>query len=247
MSEPSAAAARLDEIARIYDAAGDFDGVLTGFAWELLRGRLHDGARVLELGCSSGVMTALLAAHPGVAALTVVDGSRAYLDDVAARLAPRPGLEVRFEHALFEDYRPAERHDDVIMARAVEHLAAPRPVLAAARGWLTERGQLHVMVPNALSFHRLLGVAMGLLPEPHALNERDRAYGHHRVYDADSLAAELEGAGWEVVEAGGSFLKFLSNAQMQALPPPVWDGLHRLGASFPRHCAELYARCRPRR
>jgi hypothetical protein len=132
------------------------------------------------------------------------------------------------------------------MARALEHLASPQPVLRAASGWLAAGGELHVMVPNAWSFHRLLGVAMGMLPEPHALNDRDRAYGHHRVYDPETLRVELEGAGLEVVEESGSSLKFLSNAQMHALDPSLWGALEVVGRRFPAHCAEIYARCRVR-
>lgn len=230
---------RLDAIAAVYDAQADYDGVLTGHAWALLRPRIAPGARVLEMGCSSGVMTRLLAAH--VRELWVVDGSRAYLDSVAAALGR---ADVRFEHALFEEYAPPVRFDAIVMARALEHLVDPRPTLRRVAGWLADGGELHVMVPNARSFHRLIGVAMGLLPAPDALNERDVAFGHHRVYDPTTLRGELEGAGLEVVEEGGSSLKFLANAQMHALDPKLWDALRIVGAGFPGNAAEIYARCR---
>jgi SAM-dependent methyltransferase len=237
---------KLEQIASIYDAAADYDGVLTVHAWELLRPRIPAGAHVLEMGCSSGVMTRYLAKHAG--RLRVVDGSRTYLEDVRAKLAADGTDEkVRLDHALFEDYAPEERFDAIVMARAVEHLAEPGPVLRKVAGWLGPDGELHVMVPNAWSFHRLIGVAMGLLPEPHALNERDRAYGHHRVYDPVTLRAELEAAGLEVVEEAGSSLKFLANAQMHALDAKLWDAFEKVGRQFPAHGAEIYARCRVRR
>ncbi|GAC1352463.1 MAG: hypothetical protein NVS3B20_10220 [Polyangiales bacterium] len=233
---------RLEEIAKVYDAAKDYDGVLTRFAWDLLRSRIAKSSCALEMGCSSGVMTAYLADH--VRELWVVDGSKKYLEEVAAKIARK---DVRYDHCLFEDYTPATKFDDIIMARAVEHLPNPRPVLEKVKSFLKEGGSLHVMVPNALSFHRLVGVAMGLIAEPHALNDRDRAYGHHRVYDHASLRKELEGSGFEVVEEGGNSLKFLSNAQMIALEPSLWDALYQVGNRFPAHCAEIYARCRVRR
>jgi 2-polyprenyl-3-methyl-5-hydroxy-6-metoxy-1,4-benzoquinol methylase len=235
---------RLEEIARVYDATKDFDGILTRYAWELLAPRIPRDGRVLEMGCSSGVMTQHLAAH--AQSLWVLDGSRKYLDDVAAKI---PRHDVRYELGLFEEWSPPEHvaFDAIVMARALEHLADPRPTLERVARWLTVRGEVHVMVPNALSFHRLVGVAMGMIPEPHALNDRDRAYGHHRVYDPATLRAELEGAGFEVLEEGGSCLKFLSNAQMQALDPKLWDAFYEVGKQFPAHRAEIYARCRPRR
>jgi SAM-dependent methyltransferase len=235
---------KLEQIATIYDAAADYDGVLTVHAWELLRPRIARGARVLEMGCSSGVMTRYLAKHTST--LRVVDGSRKYLDDVRTLLDQDGHADVRLDHALFEDYVPGATFDAIVMARAVEHLAAPGPVLRKVAGWLAPGGELHVMVPNAWSFHRLVGVAMGLLPEPHALNDRDRAYGHHRVYDPTTLRAELEAAGLDVVEEAGSSLKFLANAQMHALDPKLWDAFEKVGRQFPAHGAEIYARCRAR-
>ena len=231
---------RLEGIAGIYDAASDFDGVLTRFAFRFLSPRLS-GGRTLEMGCSSGVMTALLIGR--VSALEVVDGSRSYLDQVAERLGRR---EAVFHHSLFEDFEPRGGFADIVMARALEHLEDPGSVLRRVANWLEPGGTLHVMVPNALSFHRLIGVAMNILPEPHGASERDRMFGHRRVYDPNSLRGELERAGFEVLEEGGVFLKFLSNAQMATLDPALWEALYQVGRSFPRHAAEIYARCRAR-
>jgi 2-polyprenyl-3-methyl-5-hydroxy-6-metoxy-1,4-benzoquinol methylase len=234
--------ARLDEIARGYDPFRDYDGVLRKFAWNILRERIAKDARVLEMGCSTGVLTLPLAEH--VRDLWVVDGSKTYLDEVARKLAGKP---VRLDLAFFEDYAPGVTFDHVVMAGAVEHLREPRPVLEHVRSWLGTTGELHVFAPNARSFHRLVGVAMGMLPDPFALNERDHAMGHFRVYDADTLCAELEGAGMEILEVAANSLKFLSNAQMMQLDPKLWDALFEVGKQFPKNGAETYVRCRARR
>lgn len=232
---------KLEAIARVYDAATDFDGVITGFAWEILSPRLS-GKRTLEMGCSAGVMTKLLSER--VERLEVVDGSKKYLDEVARKIARK---DVAYHHALFEHFHPTGVFDDIVMARALEHLPDPAPVLAAVRDWLAPEGQLHVMVPNALSFHRLIGVAMGMLSNPHDLSERDQRFGHHRVYDPERLAEELSRAGLEILEQQGILLKFLSNAQMMTLEPALWKACNEVGKQFPRHGTEIYARCRARR
>ena len=60
------------------------------------------GTSILEMGPAEGVMTRLLV-DTGKA-LTVVEGSRAFCDAIAAR---HPGVEV--VHSLFEDYAPAKK------------------------------------------------------------------------------------------------------------------------------------------
>ena len=61
-------------------------------------------------------------------------------------------------------------------------MADPVGVMRRIASWLLPGGRLHVVVPNSASLHRLLGVEMGILSAPDDLSERDKAYGHRRVY-----------------------------------------------------------------
>src|SRR5262250_282290 len=73
------------------------------------------GASILEMGPAEGVMTRLLV-DTGKA-LTVVEGSRAFCDAIAAR---HPGVEV--VHSLFEDYAPTKRFDNIVLGHVLEHV-----------------------------------------------------------------------------------------------------------------------------
>jgi SAM-dependent methyltransferase len=229
---------KLDAIASVFDVTRDFDAVLAGWGFEILRDRLSRG-RTLEMGCSSGVMTARLC--DWVSSLDVVDGSSRYLEGVRARVSRS---DLGLFCALFEEFEPTHRYDDIVLARGLEHVRDAVAVLRRAGRWLSPGGQLHVIVPNAWSFHRLVGVEMGLLSDAHDLSERDRMLDHQRVYDPPSLRRDLETAGFEIVETSGIVLKFLPNSEMAALPPALVEGYFRLGLDWPDHCAEIYARCR---
>src|SRR5687768_8748246 len=60
---------------------------------------LIEEGRALELGCSDGLMTEMIAAR--VARLDVVDGSRKFLRKASQRQLPN----VRFIYSLFEQFR----------------------------------------------------------------------------------------------------------------------------------------------
>src|SRR5262249_5026143 len=151
------------------------------------------------------------------------------------------GPHVVFHHALFEDFAPPRRFDDIVMARALEHLDDPVGLLRTMRAWLEPGGRLHLVVPNAQSLHRRLGVHMGMLDRPGGLGGRDHKYGPRRVYDDDLLRCHVREAGWRVEQLTGVFLKPLSNAQMTAFAPELLDALFEVGRELPRYCAELYA------
>jgi len=66
----------------------------------------------------------------------------------------------------------------------LEHVEDSVEVLSDVRAW---GKRLIMLVPNALSIHRLVAVEMGLLEAPDAFNELDQRLGHRRVYHPDLL------------------------------------------------------------
>ncbi len=231
----AADAATLDAIGRAYDPsnpAEQFDYWLKRLQIGCIAGRLR-GEAVLELGCATGEFTTLLA--PLVRTLDVVEGS-AYNIEVASVRVP----DARFVHSMWEEFRPEHRYSDVVMCNALEHVGAPVALLEHVATWLEPGGCLHVVVPNGLSLHRLVGVEMGMLPEPLHLSEGDIAQGHTRNYTLDTLLADVRAAGLSSVHVQPVFLKVLPNREMLDWDWSLVQALHRVAQRFPEHGAELY-------
>lgn len=195
------------------------------------------GGNVLELGCFAGFSTSLL--HGIVQKLTVVDLSEENLELTRGRLGDAAAT-VRLVHAAWEDFTPSEQYSDIVMWRGLEHVVDPVSLLRQMRGWLEPEGRVHIVVPNALSLHRRVGVAMGLLNEVHELNERDHEVGHQRVYDRALLIRHLNEAGIQPIHWQGMYLKPLSNSQMLNWPEPLIRAFYEVGRELPDYCAEVY-------
>jgi 2-polyprenyl-3-methyl-5-hydroxy-6-metoxy-1,4-benzoquinol methylase len=232
---------RLEHVADWFSAYEGFNGRLVRYSFEALRPHFR-GARCLELGSADGQMTEMLLDI--FDEVTSVDGSPTYVQQVGERIGDRRGF--RIEQSLFEEYSTEQRFDTVVATHILEHVDDPVDVIRRALDWTAPDGRLVVAVPNALSIHRLVAVEMGLLADPHELNERDRRLGHRRVYDPDGLRGDLEQAGWTVELSGGVFLKVLTNAQIEEwFTPEMEQGFYRLGERFPQNSAEIYAVCSP--
>jgi 2-polyprenyl-3-methyl-5-hydroxy-6-metoxy-1,4-benzoquinol methylase len=213
----------------------DFDKRLIRFRYQTLQPYLS-GPDGLELGPAEGMMTRLLL--PYFARLTVVDGAKDLLDHIP----DAPNL-IKV-HSLFEHYEPERLFDTIVMEHILEHIDDPCSLLRRARNWLKPSGRILVGVPNGLSIHRLAAVKMGLLSEPCALNARDHALGHRRVYTTRTLRSDLEAAGLRVTAQGGVFFKPVSNQQIQEQwTEQMIQGFYELGKDFPERAAELYAVC----
>ena len=118
-------------------------------------------------------------------------------------------------------------------------------VLATAARWLKPQGRLIVIVPNALSLHRRLAVAMGLTRAADELGESDVRLGHRWVFTIARMEANLAKAGLKVVRQAGWLTKPLPQAMMTDYSDALLEGLMKLGDELPmEHACFLAFDCR---
>jgi len=232
---------RLDAIATAHDTRADFDGVLARYTAQIIGPRVK-GLRVIEAGCSTGVVTEGLVAV--AAEVHVVEGSPIYADAVRAACPTVSSVTC----SLFEEFHPAEPADAVVAAGVLHHLEDPVGILRRMACWIRPGGAIHVSVPNMTSLHRRLGVAMGLNRSVYDTSPRNVRFEQPGRYDAARLHRDLSAAGLEVSESFGFFLKPLPHEFMNRLelPEAVLDGLFRLGQEFDDLACQIYAEARTR-
>lgn len=224
---------RLQALAPDFSSEHGFNARLIDFRFDAMRPFLEGRRSCVELGSSDGRMTERLATI-FADDLTAVDGTQAYVDEVARRLP-----QVHAVHSLFEEYAPGRTFDAAVLGHVLEHVAEPVAVLEAARDLLEPGGVAIVTVPNAGSIHREIGVAMGILAKTTELNDDDRRIGHRRVYTRDELVEDVEASGLETQHVGGVYLQPLSNGQIEQWPEELIQAFYEVGKLHPELCAEL--------
>lgn len=213
----------------------DFDKRLIRYRYETIKPKLN-GQSGLELGPAEGEMTQFLLND--FEQLTVVEGAA----DLLAQIPSHPNL-IKV-HALFEDFKPTQLFDSIILEHVLEHVDDPVGLLRRVKNWLSPSGRIFLGVPNGNSIHRLVAVKMGLLENPCQLNPRDLTLGHRRVYTPETFRADIEKSGLKVLEMGGVYFKPLSNGQIQEhWTEEMIQGFYEMGKDFPAYAAEIYAVC----
>lgn len=201
------------------------------------------GGTALELGCSDGFMTELLA--QSVDQLDVIDASESFIVEAEKRALPN----VSFHCSLFEEYETGTQYDYIFASFVLEHVLDVAPVLATVKRHLKKEGRFFAVVPNARALSRQLALHMGLIEELTALTENDLKFGHRRVYDRVHFNRDLEAAGFRQISQGGIMLKILADFQMdelistQFLKDEHIDGLYALGLEYPDLCGALFSIC----
>jgi 2-polyprenyl-3-methyl-5-hydroxy-6-metoxy-1,4-benzoquinol methylase len=187
------------------------------------------GPEVLEMGAGDGRWTVEIIGRFGHS--SVVDGSRKLLQN----LKTAHGDKVACHESFFEDFLPPNgaRFDTVVATHILEHVHEPVAVLQRSRQWLAPGGRMILVVPNATSLHRRLGVKMGHLKTVYDFSERDYALGHQRIYDMETLKSHALASGYKIVHARGFQLKILPFAMMADFPEPLFKALFDMGDELP--------------
>ena len=203
------------------------------YCFSILKRYWREG-NVLEMGPAEGVMTELMA--PTGKALTVVEGSALFCDSLRLRFP-----QIRVVQALFEDFNPEDRFDNIVLGHVLEHVQDPFEILTRVRRWLKPGGCVFAAVPNARSLHRQGAVIMGLLSREDELNDLDQHHGHRRVFNPESFRSVFTQAGLRVDIFGGYFLKPVSNSQIESSwTPAMIEAFMQMGERYPDIAGEIY-------
>jgi cyclopropane-fatty-acyl-phospholipid synthase len=107
---------------------------------------LHDGQRILELGCGWGSLTLFMAERFPSADITAVSNSHSQREFILSE-ARRLGLpNVRVITADMNEFQAEGVFDRIVSVEMFEHMSNWRGLLTRARGWLRPEGRLFLHV-----------------------------------------------------------------------------------------------------
>lgn len=199
---------------------------------------------LLELGSYKGGFTKRLLPH--FADITCVEVS----DIAIAEARQKLGDRVRFVNDRFEEATLPKRYDNIVLTHVLEHLDNPVQVLQRInKDWLTEKGRLFLVCPNANAPSRQIAVKMGLISHNTAVTTAEAEHGHRCTYTLDTLERDAISGGLRVVHRSGIFFKALANFQWDRLlqtdiiSKEYLDGCYKLGQQYPDLCASIFLLC----
>ncbi len=209
---------------------------------ELLRERftalgVDSSIPVADIGVGCGLTTQLLARN--FADLTCIDIAKTRLDEVR-QLGMWPDSVKTLCGDAATVALPHHHFGHVFMIGLLEHCPDPEKVLANVKPSLVPGGRVHILVNNAGSLHRHLGVALGLIDDVRSLCEADLIQGHYRTYTPDQLLFQVEDAGFDIDHFDLHYMKPLPTRLMEKLSPEINRAFAELGRKFKQLSAYIY-------
>lgn len=199
---------------------------------------------LLELGSFQGDFTRRLL--PYFDDITCIDASDVAIEK-AKEITPK---NVKFICSVFDEVQLSQRYDNIILTHVLEHLDNPVHILTRInREWLSERGRLFLVCPNANAPSRQIAVKMGLITHNSAITPAEARHGHRCTYTLDTLERDASAAGLSIVYRSGIFFKALANFQWDRIlttdiiSKEYLDGCFKLGQQYPDLCASIFLMC----
>ncbi|MFO0565393.1 MAG: class I SAM-dependent methyltransferase [Polyangiaceae bacterium] len=237
-----------------YESEDWFETVLVHVRREEVLNALgkHPHASVLEIGCG---LEPLFPFVRDFQRWVVIEPVPSFVE-CARRAALTHARGARVE--VLEGFVETREHEltdrgpfDYVVASSVLHeVPDPRRLLAALRQLSGPETRIHVNVPNVRSLHRLLALEAGLISDVFAVSEMERRFQRSTRFDAETLRATCEAAGFRVEELWTYFLKPFTHSQMARLVDarvvsrPVVEALARMTRYVPDLGAEIGAQLR---
>lgn len=140
----------------------------------------------------------------------------------------------------------AARYDFILLSSLLHEIPDSKRLLDATARLCGPTTIVHINVPNARSFHRLLALEMGIIGNLFEPSQTQQRMQQSHTFDLESLAQLVSQSGFQVVEQGSFFIKPFTHAQMASLQAAglmtdlMLDGLYKLSKHFPDNGSEIF-------
>ncbi len=110
------------------------------------RAEIHDGQRILELGCGWGSLALWMSQHYPRCQITAVSNSSSQKGYIESMIQQRHLRNLRIVTADMNDFEPAQSYDRVISVEMFEHMRNYERLMARIASWLVDGGKLFVHI-----------------------------------------------------------------------------------------------------
>ena len=172
--------------------------------------------------------------------ISTVDEFLGFLRDDVQKAAEEKGVEMELLYAGEDNSKLI----DCVSAAKTEGMdaGALKDIVSTAN----QKTVIHINVPNAYSFHRILAVESSIIKNVKDKGDRNILLQQNRVFDLDLLIRMVEECGLKVVERGSYFIKPFTHEQMQKMldekiiNDQILDGLYKMTEHFSDYGSEIY-------
>jgi len=206
----------------------------------------YKAMNILEIGCGPTPIFSFLDKFKNY---VIVEKSKVFSEN-ALRLSKKYSQgKIAILNGKLEDVKdriPRLKYDVIIISSVLHEVENSDEIISILRAFCEPTTIVVAIVPNADSIHRLLAVESNLIKSKYDDSDTDKIYNRRVHYDRKTFRLLFLRNGYDVINIYTFFIKFLSNAQLEAilnqgiLNYDVLYGFEKLSSYLPYYGAEIF-------
>ena len=204
----------------------------------------YNHKHLLEVGCG---LESIFLNFSSYEKLTVVEPAEMFYVKAQEDVKKAKNKNVNIVKALLEDADfKNEKFDFILVSSLLHEIPNQQTFLKTLHKISNSDTVIHINVPNAKSFHRLLAVEMGLIKNEYEMSASNIQFQQQRVFDLDALKNIVEADNFKVVESGSYSFKPFTHSQMQnminnkTITEQMLDGFYKMEKYLPGLGSEIF-------
>jgi SAM-dependent methyltransferase len=211
---------------------------------------LYQHNSILEIGCG---LNPLFTDINDYEEYTIVEPSKKFTE--FARALEKNGRKITIINGFLEeifDELKNSRFDFIFLSGVLHHVSLPAKFLSIIYKLCNTNSVVHINVPNAYSFHRLLALEMGYIKTIFDKSETNARMQTNWIFDKDSLIRLVQDNEFDVLDFGTYFIKLFTNEQVEKiiaeniLRKEAIKGLENMIKYIPDMGCEMFVNLRPK-
>lgn len=199
---------------------------------------------ILEIGCG---MDATFNYYDDYDAFTVVEPCEQFCDHATLESAGNDNITI-VKGTVQEtiEQLTSKSYDLILLTSLLHEIPDNKGMLEAVAQLCSKDTVIHINVPNAKSFHRLLAQESGLIDSIYQKSAVQKKMQQSHTFDLSALGELVASAGFKVIEQGSFFIKPFTHGQMAALQAAgvltdaILNGLYAMSKHLPECGSEIF-------
>ncbi|MEH2318686.1 methyltransferase domain-containing protein [Nostoc sp.] len=139
-----------------------------------------------------------------------------------------------------------EEFDYIVMSSLLHEVENPEDLLRSINEISSDNTVIHINVPNAKSFHRILAYEMGLISNVFEKSATQNKMQQFKTFDLENLKSFVISHGFSIIESGSYFVKPFTHEEMQKmytqniLTKEILNGLYLMVKYMPEMGSEIF-------
>lgn len=205
---------------------------------------------VLEIGCGMSPLFKYLKEGEDFDNYTLIEPGEIFYDN--ARSIAGDNKHIKIYKGFIEELAGdiSSGFSFIICSGLLHEIENPELLLKNIFDLCDKETIIHINVPNAKSFHRILAKEMGLIESIYEFSDRNKLLQQNNVFDMKLLKDFVERAGFSIIDNGSYFIKPFTHKQMlkmlekDIISKKVLDGLYKMSKYMPEYGSEIYVNCK---